>query len=154
MTQRIRALIGIAVIGASQVATVALAGFVSQAALPRIGQVLVVLGGLAINVGVAAAMYRYLTSAEPTWPMLWPGAVFTGVLYTVIQLAGTTLLEKINKSEAYGELGGVLGLLTWLSLHAIVNLFGAEINAALRRLDRPHADEVDSPMTGAPLADT
>lgn len=155
VTQRTRALVGLAVIGASQIATVALAGIVSEAGLPRLGQVLIVLGGLAINVGVAAAMYRFLTSLEPTWAMVWPGAVFTGVLYTIIQLAGTALLEEINKSEAYGEIGGVLGLLSWLSLHAIINLFGAEINAALHRLQvsDEHADEIDSPMTEAPLAE-
>ena len=152
VTLRTRALIGLAVIGASQIATIAIAGVVSQAALPRVGQVLVVLGGLVINTGVAAAMYSFLTAAEPTWAMVWPGAVFTGVLYTVIQLAGTALLEEINKSEAYGEIGGVLGLLTWLSLHAIINLFGAEINAALDRLRRrDDADELDSPMIEAPL---
>lgn len=155
VTLRTRALIGLAVIGAAQIATIAIAGIISQADLPRVGQVLVVLGGLVINIGVAAAMYRFLTSSEPTLTMVWPGAIFTGVLYTVIQLAGTALLEEINKSEAYGEIGGVLGLLSWLSLHAIINLFGAEINGALDRLRRRelHAGELDSPMTEAPLAD-
>lgn len=154
VTQRTRALIGLAVIGGSQVATVSLAGIVGQADLPRISQILIVLGGLGINVGMAAAMYRFLTSEDPKWQMVWPGALFTGVLYTVIQLAGTAVLERINKSEAYGEIGGVLGLLSWLSLHAIINLFGAEINAALHRLrdSDEHADMLDSPMTEAPLA--
>ncbi len=156
VTLRTRALIGLAVIGAAQTATIAIAGIISQADLPRVGQILVVLGGLVINIGVAAAMYSFLTSSEPTWAMVWPGAIFTGVLYTIIQLAGTALLEEINKSEAYGEIGGVLGLLSWLSLHAIINLFGAEINAALDRLrrdDEPHG-ALDSPMIEAPLADT
>lgn len=136
VTQRTRALIGLAVIGGSQVATVVLTGVVSRADLPRLGQALVLLGGVAINIGVATMMYRYLTSADPTWSMVWPGAVFTGVLYTVIQLAGARLLEEINRSDTYGDIGSVLGLLTWLSLHAMVNLFGAEINAALVRLRR------------------
>ena len=136
VTQRTRALIGLAVIGGAQVATVALTGIVSQADLPRLGQVFLLLGGIAINIGVAAIMYRFLTSADPTWSMVWPGAVFTGVLYTVIQLAGARLLEQINKSDTYGDIGSVLGLLTWLSLHAMVNLVGAEMNAALDRLRR------------------
>lgn len=134
VVQRTRALIGLGVIGASQVATTAMAAIVGAAGLPRIGQVLLTLGGAAINMGVAAAMYRYLTSAEPTWQMVWPGAIFTGVLYSVIQLFGTQLTTAIAKDETYGELGGVLALLSWLSLHAIINLFGAELNAALHRL--------------------
>lgn len=135
VTQRVRALIGLAVIGGAQVGTVALAAIVDQAGLPRISQVLIVLGGLAINVAVSATMYRYLTSAETTWPMVWPGALFTGVLYTALQFAGTALTRRMLESaDTYGDFAGVLALLSWLSLHAIINLFGAEINAALHRL--------------------
>jgi len=156
VTQRVRALVGLAVIGGSQIATVALAALVSQAGLPRLGQILVVLGGLAINVIVLATMYRFLTSADPTWEMVWPGAVFAGVLYTAIQLAGTALLDRLTRSDTYGDIGTVLALLSWLSLHALINLFGAEINAALRRLRRDRAASVmpDSPIVAEPpLAD-
>lgn len=135
VTQRIRALIGLAVIGGAQIGTVALAAIVDQAGLPRISQVLIVLGGLAINVGVSATMYRFLTSAETTWRMVWPGAIFTGVLYTALQFAGTALTRRMLESaDTYGDFAGVLALLSWLSLHAIINLFGAEINGARHRL--------------------
>ena len=103
-------------------------------------------------------MYRFLTSADPTWRMVWPGAIFTGVLYTAIQLAGAQITKQLSESEAYGDIGLVLALLSWLSLHAIINLFGGEINAALHRLrtgpDHPdHPDRLDSPAVAeAPLA--
>jgi uncharacterized BrkB/YihY/UPF0761 family membrane protein len=155
VTQRIRALIGLAVIGGAQVGTVVLASIVGEAGLPRVGQVLLILGGLAINVGVAAAMYRFLTSAVTSWSSVWPGAVFTGCVYTVIQVLGTRLTTELAKSEEYGELGAVLALLSWLSLHAIVNLFGAEINAALHRLTERRAEPLASPILAEPpLADT
>ena len=135
VTQRIRALIGLAVIGGAQVATVVLASLVGEAGLPRIGQVFLILGGLAINVVVAGAMYRFLTSASVTsWSTVGPGAIFTGCVYTVIQMLGARITTELAKNETYGELGSVLALLAWLSLHAIVNLFGAEVNAALHRL--------------------
>lgn len=132
--QRLRALIGLAVIGGAQVGTVALASLVAEAGLPGIGRVLLIVGGFAINVGVAAAMYRFLTSASTSWSVVWPGAVFTGAIYTVIQMFGTRITTELGKNDAYGELGSVLALLTWLGLHATVNLFGAELNAALHRL--------------------
>lgn len=160
MTQRVRALVGLAAIGGSQIATVALAAIVSQAGLPRVSQILIVIGGLGINVGVLATMYRFLTSAEPGWGVVWPGAAFAGLLYTAIQLAGTTLLDRLVKSDTYGDLAAVLALLGWLSLHALINLFGAELNAALLRLRRNASATPDSPMnstrrlTEAPLADT
>jgi uncharacterized BrkB/YihY/UPF0761 family membrane protein len=135
--QRIRALIGLAVIGGSQVGTVALAAVVDRAGLPWVGRVLIIVGGLAINVAVVAMMYRFLTSAETTWQMIVPGAVFTGVLYTALQFAGTALTTRILESAStYGDFAGVLALLSWLSLHAIINLFGAELNAARERLRR------------------
>lgn len=142
VTQRTRALIGIGVIGGAQVGTVVLASLVGEAGLPWLGQVLLIIGGLAINVGVAAAMYRFLTSADTSWSIVWPGAIFTGGLYTVIQMFGTQITAELGKNRTYGELGSVLALLTWLGLHANINLFGAEINAALRRLVPPGTPSV------------
>lgn len=153
VTQRGRALIGLAVIGGAQVATVALASIVDQAGLPRLGQAAIVLGGLVINVTVVATMYRFLTSAEPTWQMVMTGSIFSGLLYTVLQFAGTALTTRLAKSDTYGEFASVLALLSWLSLHAIINLFGAEINAALHRV-RLRGEIAEAPtVTESPLAD-
>ncbi len=127
-------------IGVSQIATVTLAAVVAEAGLPRLGQALIVLGGFAINTAVSGAMYRYLTSADTHWALVWPGALFTGVLYTALQFAGTALTTRMFESaQTYGDFAGVLALLSWLSLHAIINLFGAELNAAL--VDRRHRVE-------------
>lgn len=150
VTQRTRALIGLAVIGGAQIATVTLASLVAEAGLPRFGQLLLGLGGLVINMGVAAAMYRYLPSADVSWQMVWSGAVFTGVLYTVIQGFGTRLTTELAKDETYGEIGSVLALLSWLSLHAIINLVGAELNAALHRLRNADQARPDSQIRAEP----
>ena len=134
--QRLRALAGLAVIGASQVANVILAALVAGAGLPLLGQVAIVLGGLAINLAVLGTMYRFLTSADTTWHTIWPGTLFAGVVFTALQFAGTILTARLLESaETYGDFAGVLALLSWLSLHAIVNLLGAELNAALVRRD-------------------
>jgi len=135
--KRLRALIGLAAIGGSQVGTVTLAAVVDRAGLPTIGRLAIVLGGLAINMAVVGVMYRFLTSAESTWRLIVPGTVFTATLYTVIQFAGTAITTRILESaQTYGDFAGVLALLTWLSLHAMINLFGAELNAARSRLAR------------------
>jgi uncharacterized BrkB/YihY/UPF0761 family membrane protein len=134
LRKRLRALIGLAAIGASQIGTVTLAALVSEAGLPRLGQYAMILGGFAINAAVLGTMYRYLTSAETTWASVWPGMAFGAVLYTVIQFAGTRAITAIQKSaDTYGDFAGVISLLSWLSLHAVINLFGAELNAALAR---------------------
>ena len=130
--KRLRALIGLAVIGGSQVGNVVLAALVSEAGLPRLGQIAILLGGLAINVAVLGTMYRFLTAADTTWRSVWPGTVFAAVLFTVLQFAGTAITTRLlDGAETYGDFAGVLALLGWLSLHATVNLFGAELNATL-----------------------
>lgn len=143
--QRVRALIGIAVIGLSQVGSVVLAALVGQAGLPRLGQILITLGGLVLNVAVVGTMYRFLTSASVTWAMVWPGALFTGVLYTVLQFVGANVMANTldNAQGVYGTFAGLLALMSWLSLHALISLIGAELNAAL--VDRTERIEVPAP---------
>ena len=131
--QRLKALVGIIVIGFGQVGAVALAALVSEAGLPGFGKTLILLGGLVLNFAVVGTMYRYLTSRSVTWDQVWPGALFTGVLYTVLQFAGTTIVTNtLNDAESvYGTFAVTLALLSWLSLHALISLIGAELNTAL-----------------------
>jgi len=134
VTKRLRALVGLTVIGFALVGTVALGALVDQAGLPRVGEWMIILGGLLINVVVTGTMYRFLTSADPTWRMVFAGAVFSGLLFTLLHFVGTALTRRMLQSaETYGNFAGVLALLSWISLHAIINLFGAEINAAIHR---------------------
>ena len=140
VTTRVRAFIGIAVIGLAQVGNVVLASLVGFADLPRVGQVAITLGGLAINVVVVAAMYRFLTSRNVTWSMVWPGAFFSGTLYTFLQFAGTNIMARAlsNAESVYGDFAGLIALMTWISLHALIALVGAELNAAVtERSARP-----------------
>ncbi len=133
LVQRLRALIGMAVIGIAQVGNVVLAGLVGYAELPQLGRAAITVGGLAINIVVVGAMYRFLTSRSVTWRAVWPGAVFSGVVYTVFQFAGTNIMTRAfdDAEGVYGDFAGLLALMTWISLHALVTLVGAELNAAL-----------------------
>lgn len=131
--QRARALLGIVFIGAAQVAGVAAAAFVDAANLPLGGRLLLLAATLAINVATIAAMYRFLTSAQPSWRDVWPGAVGAGIAYTFVQHFGTYLVTRIteNASATYGNFAVVLGLVTWLGLLAISAVMGCEFNVAL-----------------------
>ena len=132
--QRLRALVGLAAIGGSQVGNVVLATLVDRAGLPLAGSLLLILGVLVINLVVVGTMYRFLTSADVSWSTIWPGATFTAVLYTALQIGGSVLTTRMLESaQTYGSFAGVLALLSWLSLHALISLFGAELNAALVR---------------------
>lgn len=144
--QRLRALIGIVVIGLAQVAAVALASIVAQAGLPALGNIGIAIGTACINAVVAATMYRYLTTKTIGWGDVWPGAVFCAVLFTVLQFAGTKIMSDALDSaqEVYGAFAGMLALMTWISLYALISLLGAELNAELvRRRQGERADDVD-----------
>jgi YihY family inner membrane protein len=133
--KRLRALIGLIAIGLAQIATVFLSGIAAGAEIPAISKVLLVAGALAINVNVVATVFRYLTSAPVTWKMVWPGAVFAGVLFTVLQLFGTVVVSRMiaNASEIYGTFASMLALMSWFGLHGLISLYGAALNAALER---------------------
>lgn len=136
--QRGKALLGIVVIGAAQVGSIIIASLVSAADLPGGSKILLLIATIAINVGVFAAMFRFLTAAEPTWTDVWPGAVAAGLAYTLLQQFGGTIVRQIteNAGETYGSFALVLGLVTWLGFLAIATLMSCELNAAIVRRRR------------------
>jgi len=145
--QRGKALLGLVFIGAAQIGSIVITTIVNAAGLPVGGRLALLAATVGINIAVLAAMFRFLTAAEPTWRDVWPGAVIAGVLYSALQYFGTGIVRQIseNAGETYGPFALVLGLVTWLSLLAISALMSAEFNGALLRhregsLDRVQAD--------------
>lgn len=133
--KRGRAIIGLLLIGSAQIGTIAIAAVVAAAELPGVSQLLLILATLVLNIVVLAAMYRFLTSATPTWSDVWPGAILAGIVFSTLQHFGTRIVEQIQDgaSDTYGQFAIVLGLVTWLGLIAIATLMAAELNAALVR---------------------
>jgi len=152
--QRGKALLGMVFIGVAQVGTIVITAIVNAAGLPVGGRLALLAATVAINISMLAAMFRYLTAAEPTWSDVWPGAVIAGVLYSVLQYFGTAIVQLIrdNASDTYGNFALVLGLVTWLSFLAISSLMSAEFNAALVRHREGSIDRVQPPdaMTDEP----
>ena len=138
--QRAKALLGIGIIGASQIASLAIASFVSAADLPFVGDVALVLATVGVNIGVIAAMYRFLTSYSPTWDDVWIGAVIAGIVFSILQTFGATLVKNYGGTSADEPqnpvqlIGIILGLISWLSFVGITVVMCAELNAARHRL--------------------
>lgn len=131
---RLKALIGIAIIGLAQVATVVLTSLTGVVNWFGIGEILLFLAAVVINVVLAASIYHWLSTIDAPWRSRLPGAIFAGVLFSIFQLLGTTIVQRAiaNASDVYGTFATVIALLTWISLHAVVFLIGAEINRVLR----------------------
>lgn len=146
---RRQSLVGILLVGGSQIATAVLTGFVSAAGVSWVNRLLLVVGSIALNFAVVAATYHWLCSKRPPWPTVVPGALFSGFVFTVLQLLGTGIMTRaiIRASPIYGTFATVIGLLFWISLHSMTSLLGAEMNGLLpmRRYVRDEDAATDAP---------
>jgi hypothetical protein len=130
---RLRALGGIVVIGLAQAGSAALTGVVAAAGLPALGNVGLVVGTAVLNALVLSFTYRWLTSRDLTFRTVIPGSLFAGAMFSVLQVLGTTIIARsqANADNMYGDFATTFTLLAWISLHATVALFGAELNRSL-----------------------
>jgi len=139
----------LAVLGLGVIATTALAALdaFGQHSLPFIlaSEAL----AMVVNAGMYLIGFRVLTPAGISWRQLVPGAVAGGVAWTVLQVAGTYLVQhSLHTAAAYGVFATVLGLLAWVYLAVEVTVYAAEINVVLDRHLWPRS-VVQPPLTEA-----
>jgi membrane protein len=86
---------------------------------------------IAVMLGGLAVLYRYAPArAKAKWKWVSPGALSAAVLWVVASLGFTLYVANFNSyNKTYGSLGGVVILLTWLYISALVVLLGAVVNA-------------------------
>jgi YihY family inner membrane protein len=108
---------------------------------------------IAIDVAVVATAFRLLPSDGPSWREVLPGAILAGLLWAVLQTAGSWIVTRQiqGASDVYGFFALVIGLLSWVYLTAETILIGAEMNVVLRRRLWPRS-LVPPPPTRADLA--
>ena len=76
-------------------------------------------------------MYMLLPDPEIPLREALPGAVFAAAGWTVLQAGFQAYAATAGQYQVYGVVGGVLLLVTWLYVAAIVVIVGAVINATL-----------------------
>ena len=96
--------------------------------------IVLVIAGLAV-------LYRFGPDRDkPQWGWVSPGAGAATVLWIVAPV--TVYVANFNSyDKTYGSLGGVVILLTWLYLSALMVLLGAVINAQAERQTRKDSTE-------------
>ncbi|HEX4789550.1 MAG TPA: YihY/virulence factor BrkB family protein, partial [Actinospica sp.] len=128
----------IAVIGLGVLVTTGLSGISSWSGhtfLGLWGRVLIVAVSLVLNIGLFWLGLRTATAAQVTWRELRIGAVFSAIIWQVLQFAGGYVVAHSlrHASALYGTFGLVLGLLAWFHLQAQLTLYAVEADVVRSR---------------------
>ena len=86
-----------------------------------------------IFVGGVTALYRWGPDRERAkWRWLTPGAMLASVLWLLASMGFSVYVQTFGSyNETFGSIAGVIVLLMWLWISALVILLGAELNAEL-----------------------
>ena len=103
--------------------------------------------------GVFTAAFHFIPRSRPPVKVVVGGAVLTTVFLIALKEIFATYLSNLTSYSAYGVVGGVLALTTWIFLSSMIIFFGAQ-------LTRIHAEKVGAVekcrlqyLTGAPCLD-
>ncbi|MGE4282419.1 MAG: YihY/virulence factor BrkB family protein [Clostridia bacterium] len=81
---------------------------------------------------VFVMLYRVVPNQRLSWREVISGAIFTTLSWILISLGFAYYVNHfVNYSKLYGSIGGVIVLLVWLFLSAVIMLLGGEVNATL-----------------------
>jgi membrane protein len=82
---------------------------------------------LALTTLLLAVVYRALPRTTVAWRDVLGGAFLTAFLFSILKHILAWYLEHIGSYAAYGAVGAILGLLTWIYLVGMLLLYGAEV---------------------------
>lgn len=139
------------VLGIFLVASTGLAGVSSFGGAPSaLIRTATSVGSFLCNVVLFGLSFRVLTPKQVATRQLLPGVVLGALAYTILQLAGTALVdhELRHSSELYGFFGIVIGLLAFIYLAAEITMYAAELNVVLANRLWPRSI-VQPPLTSA-----
>jgi YihY family inner membrane protein len=147
-----RAVLFLGLLGGGVIVTTALASLPNYVIKGFVAVALTELVTAAFNVGMYLGAFRVLTPKGVPTGHLLPGAITGGILWTVLQVAGTYLVHHyLHSDSVYGVFATVLGLIAWIYIAVEVTVYSAEINVVLARRLWPRAI-VQPPLTEADRA--
>lgn len=128
--------IGLVLVAIAAAAGVAyLQNLVPNASLPVViaGETLGYMALALVATAIAATLYRFGPSREEArWRWITPGSAFAALTWLLLTSAfGFYLTSLTDYEAAYGSLGAVVALLTWLYVSAYVFVVGAELNSEI-----------------------
>ena len=129
-----RAMEFLGVLGVGVILTTLLAALNTYGQKAAIFVVLAEAAAALVNVGMYLIAFRVLTPKGVPAQRLIPGAVTGGILWTVLQIAGTYLVHHfLHSNSVYGYFATVLGLVAYINVAVQITVYAAEVNVVLAR---------------------
>jgi membrane protein len=132
-------------------------GAVAERAGSRLTPALLQTAELAMSIALLSAVFtaafHFVPRSRPPWRDVVGGAVLTTVLLTVLKAVFASYLAHLTTYSAYGVVGGVLALGTWIFLSSQVIIFGASLTRVhCEKTGCPAATRAAPPLPTAPAA--
>lgn len=149
--QVLRSLGILATLGVGIVLTTLISGLITSSSsgvnLGPAGRIAGFVVAIVFDVGLFVAAFRMLTDREVSVRDVLPGAIFSGLVFFVLQQCSTLIINhKLNGANGtYGQFGFVIVMLWWFYLQAVVTLLGAQLNVVLK--DRLFPRSITQPPT-------
>ncbi|HEV2296151.1 MAG TPA: YihY/virulence factor BrkB family protein [Tepidisphaeraceae bacterium] len=87
---------------------------------------------LMLLLGIVALIFHFGPNIKQRWKFITPGSVFTVSVWLLLGVAFRIYVDRFGRyGEMYGAVGGVIILLFFFYLDALVLLVGAEINSEI-----------------------
>lgn len=81
--------------------------------------------------------YLIVPNKRLTFLDVWPGALLSAVGWQVVSLIFADYVSKVNYTRLYGQLAGIIVLVLWFYLTAVVILLSGLLIAEVRKIRNP-----------------
>jgi membrane protein len=152
--QIMRSLLVLLTLGVGFVLTTMISGLVTSVSsgvhLGLAGKIAGLVIAIAADVGLFIAAFRMLTDRSVSVRDVLPGALFSGVVFFLLQELSAFIISRHLKSAqgTYGTFATVITILWWFYLQSIITLLGAQLNVVLKERLHPRS-LVKAPQTEA-----
>jgi membrane protein len=104
---------------------------------------------------VVGLIYYFGPNVKHKFRIITPGAIFTVGVWLLLGATFRLYVDRFGKyGETYGAVGGVIILLFFFYIDALVLLVGAEINSEIDAAKRAMAHKLEKPPPPAETLDT
>lgn len=107
-------------------------------------QVVQTLVSIALVAVAFAAIFKELPDTDVEWSDVWVGALLTSVLFTMLKQLLSWYIGNSGSFSAYGIVGAVLALLTWIYFTSQILFFGGEFTQVYARRFGSHVAKAET----------